>query len=115
MCGHALFGERRLCRSLLFRVTPQRIVETVDVGGDLQEVHRTVAECGDGALNLVVARAREYDKGNSERRSIAAVVGEDYVEGHLTTHFGSLRYVVRGFDGITFVCESFAERLSHTF
>ena len=22
MCGHALFGERRLCRSLLFRVTP---------------------------------------------------------------------------------------------
>ncbi|MFR2004760.1 hypothetical protein [Alistipes putredinis] len=81
----------------------------------MQEVHRTVAECGDGALNLVVARAREYDKGNSERRSIAAVVGEDYVEGHLTTHFGSLRYVVRGFDGITFVCESFAERLSHTF
>ena len=112
---YLMFGERRLCRSLLFRVTPQRVVETVDVGGDLQEVHRTVAECGDGALNLVVARAREYDKGNSERRSIAAVVGEDYVEGHLTTHFGSLRYVVRGFDGITFVCESFAERLSHTF
>ena len=33
----------------------------------MQEVHRTVAECGDGALNLVVARAREYDKGNSSR------------------------------------------------
>lgn len=106
---------RLALRCGLVRIAPQRIVQAIDIGGNLHVVHRSVPKGRDRTLDLVVARAGQYDEGNSERRGIAAVVGQHDVERNLTAHFGGLLDVVRGFDGKTFVCKPFAERFSHTF